>query len=89
VLDTLWSNCMLDKEVNLSAWHWLLLRALEGGSRDSSVGVAILYGLGGPWIDSRCGGYFPYPSRRALGLTQPSINKYRLFTGVKEAGALR
>jgi len=40
-------------------------------SRDSSVGIAIRYGL---WIESRWGWDFPHPSRPALGSIQPPIH---------------
>ena len=40
--------------------------------RESSVGIANCYGLGGPGIGSRWGGWdFPHLSRPARGLTQP------------------
>jgi hypothetical protein len=39
--------------------------------RDSSVGIVTRYGLDGLGIESRWGRDFPYPSRQALGLTQP------------------
>ena len=35
--------------------------------RDSSVGIATRYGLGGPGIESRRGREFPRPFRPALG----------------------
>jgi hypothetical protein len=43
--------------------------------RDSSVGIATGYGLDGPGIDCRCGGWGDYPhlSRPALGPTQPPV----------------
>jgi hypothetical protein len=41
--------------------------------RDTSVGIAIRYGLDGPRIDSRWRRDFPHPSRSALGPTQPPI----------------
>ena len=41
--------------------------------RESSVGIATRYGLEGPGIESRWGGYFLHPSRPALGPTQPPI----------------
>ena len=39
--------------------------------RDSSVGIAIRYGLDGPGIESRWGQDFPSPSPPALGPNQP------------------
>ena len=39
--------------------------------KDSSVGIATRYGLGGPGIESRWGRDFPHPSRPALGPIQP------------------
>jgi hypothetical protein len=52
--------------------------AIEGGSRDSSVGIATGYGLEdqeGREFESRQGNnfYFPISSRPALGSTQPPI----------------
>jgi len=40
-------------------------------SRDSSVGIATLYGLDGPGIECWCGRDFPHKSRTALRPTQP------------------
>ena len=40
---------------------------------DSSVGIATLYGLDGPGIESRWRRDFPHPSRPALRPTQPPI----------------
>ena len=54
--------------------------------RDSVVGIATRYGLDGPGIESRWGRDFPHPSRSALGPTQPPVNGYRVFPGVKAAG---
>jgi hypothetical protein len=39
--------------------------------RNSSVGIATRYGMGGPGIESRWGRDFLHPSRPALGPTQP------------------
>jgi hypothetical protein len=41
--------------------------------RDSSVGIATLYGLEGPGIESRWGRDYPHPPRPALGPTQPPM----------------
>jgi hypothetical protein len=58
--------------------------------RDSSVGLATRYGLGGPGIESRWGRDFPHPSRLALGPTQPPIQWIpRLFPRDKADGAWR
>jgi len=43
--------------------------------RDSSVGIATRYGLGGPGIESRWRRDFPHLSRPALGSTQPPIQR--------------
>ena len=62
-----------------------------GVDRDSSVGIATRYGLGGPGIESRwrCE-IFPHPYRPALGPTQPPIQcVLGLLPGGKAAGAWR
>ena len=41
--------------------------------RDSSVGIATGYGLGGPGIEFRWGQGFPHLSREALRPTLPPI----------------
>ena len=41
--------------------------------RDSSVGIATRYGLGGPMNESRWGRDFSHPSSPALGPTQPPV----------------
>ena len=41
--------------------------------RDSSVGIAIRYGLDGPEIESLWGRDFPHLSRPALRPTQPPV----------------
>jgi hypothetical protein len=57
-------------------------------SRDSVVGIATRYELGGPGIESRWGRDFQHPSRPALGHTQPPIQWVPcLFPGCKATGA--
>jgi hypothetical protein len=41
--------------------------------RDSSVGIAICYGLHSPGTESQWGRDYPHPFRLALGPTQPHI----------------
>ena len=56
--------------------------------RDTSVGIATQYGLGGRGIESWWGRDFPHTPRPALGPTQPPIQCVpSLFTGCKAAGA--
>ena len=56
--------------------------------RDSSVGTATRYGLGGPGIESRWGRDFfaPLPDRR-WGPPSLLYNGYRVFPWRKAAGA--
>jgi len=48
----------------------IFLKLLNDGCRVSSVGIATRYGVDGPGI-GRWGARFTYPSRPALGPTQP------------------
>jgi hypothetical protein len=55
--------------------------------RIGSVGITTRYGLDGPGIEYRWGRDFSDASRRALGLTQPLVQWYRVsFPGVKRPG---
>ena len=58
--------------------------------RDSSVSIAIRYGLNGPGIESRWGARFFAPVQTGSG-APPSLlyNGYRVFQGGKAAGAWR
>jgi hypothetical protein len=58
---------------------------IDGGrkdtmGRDSSVSIATRYGLDGPEIESWQGRHFLYPSRLALGPTQPPIQWVPCFS---------
>ena len=57
--------------------------------RDSSVGTATRYWLGGPEIESQWGRYFPHLSRPALKPTQPPIQWEPSLSAGKTAGAWR
>jgi hypothetical protein len=62
-----------------TVWAW-------PSGRDSSVGIAILYGLDGTGIESRWGRDFPHPSRPALGPTQLPIQWVQDYLGLKRPG---
>jgi hypothetical protein len=53
------------------------------GSRDSSVGIATLYGLEGPRIESRWGEIFRTYPNRFRGPLSLLYNGYRVFHGSK------
>jgi hypothetical protein len=56
--------------------------------RDSSVGIAIRYGLEGPWIESRWGARFSAPIQTGPGAHPASCTMGTGFLpGVKVAGA--
>jgi hypothetical protein len=55
-----------------SALNLNFVSTVSGGS-DSSVGIAMGYGLDGTGIESRWGRDFPHLSRPALGPTQPPV----------------
>ena len=50
---------------------FLIMR--ENTGRVGSVGIAILYGLGGSRIESQLGRHFLHPSRPAMGPFHPPI----------------
>jgi hypothetical protein len=58
-------------ETKSEYWHMLMLHVYVG--QNSAVSIATRYGLDGLGIESRCGRDFPYPSRPALGPTQPPV----------------
>ena len=57
--------------------------------RDSSLGIATRYGLGGAGIGSRWGRDFPYPPDRPWNPTSLLHNGYRANPGGKTAGTWR
>jgi hypothetical protein len=60
---------------------------LHTAGRDSSVGIAIGYGMNGPGIESRWRRDFLRPSRAALGPTQHPIKRVMgLFSEVQGPG---
>ena len=73
----------LNVRLKIRAWFVLV-------GQDSSVGIAIRYGLDAPGIESRWGRVFPHPFRPALGTAQPHVKWVPgLFPGGKTAGAWR
>ena len=58
-------------------------------SRDSSVGIATVYGLDGPEIESRWGEIFRTRPDRPCGPPSLLYKGYRVFPGGKAAGAWR
>ena len=56
-------------------------------SRYGAVGIATRFGLEGPGIESRWGRDFPHLFRPAPRPTQLLYNGYRIFPGIKAAGA--
>jgi hypothetical protein len=69
---------MLDSTIfQIAFWRkqaWYVGWYMSGKvGRDSSVGIATRYGLGGPAIESRCRRDFPRPSRPTLGPTQTPV----------------
>ena len=61
------TSAVLGKDVN----RWFQFRFPKSKlGRDSSVGIATVYGLDGPGIESQWGRNFPQSSRPALGPTQ-------------------
>jgi hypothetical protein len=57
--------------------------------RDSAVGIATGYGLGGPGIESRWGEIFRTCPDRPWGLPSLLYSGYRIYPGVKLGGAWR
>ena len=45
----------------------------DNAGRDSVVGIATRYGLGGPGVESRWGRDFPRPLRAVLEPAQPTV----------------
>ena len=90
-----WQFLLIDLELCIGLHHIntdLLLKIFKLNTsrwmgRDSSVGIATRYGLGGSGIESSRGRDFPHPSRPALGHTQSPITMGTgSFPGVKRPG---
>ena len=64
--------------------NWLHEIVCHAGGPGSVVGIATGYGVDGPGIASWWGRDIPHLSRPALGPTQPPVQRYRVFPGVKE-----
>ena len=60
---------------------------MRAGSRDSALGIATRYGLGGPGIESRWGEIFRNSPDRLRGPPSLQYNGYRVFPGSKTSGA--
>jgi hypothetical protein len=56
------------------------------GDRNSSVGIATCYRLGGPGIESLWGRDFSHPSRKTRGPPSLLYNGYRVSPGIKTNG---
>jgi len=54
-------------------FHRFVCSILTEVDRDSSVGIATLYGLEGPGIESRCGARFSAPVQTGPGPNQPPV----------------
>ena len=60
----------------------------SAGGRDSSVGIATQYGLGGPLFRAKWGRNVAYPSTLAPWATEPPVQQAPvLISGGKAAGA--
>ena len=75
----------IEKKSHLRSCAWSYWLGIEYMGRDSVVGIASRYGLGGTGIESRWGPDLPAP-----GVIQPSTQWVPgLFSGGKAVGALR
>lgn len=77
-------------QFNLSVFSPVTYTSNEGtrGGKNSVVGVLACYGLDVLGFEKGLGRDFPYPSRPALGSTQPSVEWVAdHFPGVKVAWA--
>ena len=69
-------RCRTADSCLICTWQQILLAALRNIlGRYGSVGITTHYGMDGPGIEFRWSRDFPYPSRPALGPTQPPIQR--------------
>jgi hypothetical protein len=78
------------KQFRVVKYCTIVCVCVEGGGRDSSVGIATRYGLDGPGIESRwVGEIFRTRPDRPCGPPSLLYNGDRTFPGGKAAGAWR
>jgi hypothetical protein len=81
-----WSNDTPKGKLTENNFNYVIGKYLVSTSqkgRDSVIGIATGYGLGGPGIESRWGRDFPHPSKPALRPTQPPVHWAPVFSGGK------
>jgi len=61
------------RNLNFNICSHFVIKYDNGSGPDSSVDIAIDYGLDGPGIESRWGRDFPHLSRPVLGPTHPPV----------------
>ena len=66
-------NLLFEETTAQELAHKIFLHISFFRGPGSSVGIATVYRLDGPGIESRWGRDFPHLSRPALGLTQPPV----------------
>ena len=81
------AECLMNQRIIFCSYD-IIYRYKLHGSRNSSVGIAILYRLDGPWIESRCAQIFLVSPDRPWGPPNLLYNMYRVsFLVVKLSGS--